>query len=246
VWKRTAKGLTLSFHLAGINNQNFLMRDEQTGTFWQQISGRAISGPLAGLQLEPVYSDELTFALWRHEAPKGTILKPLPKYSGDYEAKDWDIRMAKARTVLDFPNSGLKSRDLVWGVDAFGASRAYPVARILSTKLIQDRLGGEPILLVLGPDEKSIRVFQARLHGQEVAPDYYRNTDAFAKNGNVFSAAAVKAPLFMDSETGSAWNFSGCAVSGKRTGSCLTAIYALKDYWFDWRNYHPATTIFRR
>ncbi len=57
-----AKGLILSFHLAGINNQNFLMRDDQTGTFWQQISGRAISGPLAGLQLEPVYSDEVTFA----------------------------------------------------------------------------------------------------------------------------------------------------------------------------------------
>ena len=36
-------GLVLTFHLAGINNQNFLMRDEQTGTYWQQISGRAIS-----------------------------------------------------------------------------------------------------------------------------------------------------------------------------------------------------------
>jgi hypothetical protein len=56
--------------LAGINNQNFLMRDEETGTFWQQISGRAISGPLNGSQLEPVHSDELTFALWRSEAPE--------------------------------------------------------------------------------------------------------------------------------------------------------------------------------
>jgi hypothetical protein len=197
------------------------------------------------LQLEPIYSDELTFALWRQEAPSGTILKAVPKYAADYEVRDWDIRMAKAPTVLDFPNTGLKSRDLVVGVHAFGASRAYPVARIFSTKLIQDRLGGEPILLVVGPDGKSIRVFQARLHGRKLAPDYYRNTDAFAKNRDVFSAE-VKAPLFMDSETGSEWNFGGCAVSGTRTGACLTVIYALKDYWFDWRNYHPDTTIFRR
>jgi hypothetical protein len=44
-------GLRLSFHLAGINNQNFLMRDDQTGTYWQQISGKAVSGPLRGSQL---------------------------------------------------------------------------------------------------------------------------------------------------------------------------------------------------
>jgi hypothetical protein len=229
VWKRTAKGVVFTFHLAGINNQNFLMRDDQTGTFWQQISGRAISGPLAGTQLEPVHSDELTFALWRSETPAGTVLKPLPKDAGDYETKDWEVHIGKARTVLNFPNSGLKSRDIVFGISAFGASRAYPLARILSAKLIEDRLGTEPILLVVGPDGQSIRVFQARLPGQTLAPEYYKTAD-----------------VFMDSETGSSWNFAGCAVAGKRAGSCLTPVYALKDYWFDWRNYHPETTIFRR
>jgi hypothetical protein len=229
VWKRTAKGLVFTFHLAGINNQNFLMRDDQTGTFWQQISGRAIAGPLAGSQLEPVPSDELSFALWQSESPDGTVLKPLPKDKGDYETKDWEVHIGKARTVLNFPNSGLKSRDIVFGVSAFGASRAYPVARILSAKLIEDRLGTEAILLVLGPDGKSIRVFQARLPGQTLAPEYYSTADRF-----------------IDSETGSEWNFSGCAVQGKRAGSCLSAVYGLKDYWFDWRNYHPDTTIFRR
>ena len=214
------------------------MRDDQTGTFWQQISGRAISGPLAGTQLELVYSDELTFALWRSEvAGRGTVLKPVARYAHDYETRDWDVRMAKVRTVLDFPNSGLKSRDLILGINAFGASRAYPVQRILAAKLVEDRLGGEPILLVLGPDNKSIRVFQAGLHSGHQAPDYYRKTgpDTQLTNG----------PLFMDSD-GSEWNFSGCAVSGKSKGSCLTPLPAVKDYWFDWRNYHPATTIFRR
>ena len=127
--------------------------------------------------MELVHSDELTFALWRSEAPGGTVLKPVPKYAGDYETKNWDVRMAKARTVLPFPNSGLQSRALVLGIDAFGASRAYPVERILSAKLIVDRLGAEPILLVVGPDEKSIRAFQARLAGQGVAPEYYRRAE---------------------------------------------------------------------
>jgi hypothetical protein len=65
VWGSEVDGLRLKFHLAGINNQNFLMRDEQTGTYWQQISGAAVSGPLAGRQLTLVPSDELTWALWK-------------------------------------------------------------------------------------------------------------------------------------------------------------------------------------
>ena len=45
MWKRTLDGRVLTFRLAGINNQNFIMRDEQTGSYWQQVSGKAISGP---------------------------------------------------------------------------------------------------------------------------------------------------------------------------------------------------------
>ena len=239
MWKRSAKGITFTFHLAGINNQNFLMRDDQTGTYWQQISGRAISGPLAGTQLEPIYSDELTFALWRREAPDGTVLKPVAQYAGDYESKDWDAHMARVPTVLDFPKTGIGSRELMLGVNAFGASRAYPVSRILSEKLIEDHIGAEPVLIVLGPDNTSIRVFRARLNPADAAPEYYRQTTALNRDN-------PRSPLFLDSATGSSWAFNGCAVSGKLAGKCLEPVLALKDYWFDWRNYHPDTTVFRR
>ena len=239
MWKRSAKGITFTFHLAGINNQNFLMRDDETGTYWQQISGRAISGPLAGTQLDPVHSDELSFGLWRAEAPHGTVLKPVGQYAGQYETKDWDTRMARVKTVLDFRASGIPSRELMLGVSAFGASRAYRVSRVLAEKLIEDRVGSEPIVVVVGGDNASIRVFRARLHAGETAPEFYRRT-------NIPNASAPQAPLFIDSATGSEWAFNGCAVQGTLTGTCLEPVNALKDYWFDWRNYHPKTTVFRR
>ena len=239
MWKRSASGITFTFHLAGINNQNFLMRDDETGTYWQQISGRAIAGPLAGVQLDPIHSDELSFALWRGEAPQGTVLKPVSRDAGEYETKDWETRMARAKTVLNFPASGIAPRELMLGVDAFGASRAYPVSRILSEKLIEDRLGSEPILIIVGADNVSIRVFRARIHANEAAPEFYRRT-------NVTKQDATRAPLFIDSETGSEWAFDGCAISGKLAGTCIEPVYALKDYWFDWRNYHPQTTVFQR
>jgi hypothetical protein len=214
-------GLRLTFHLAGINNQNFLMRDEETGTYWQQISGRAIAGPLRGKQLQLVPFDELTFATWKTEEPRGTVLKDVPQYASDYAKKDWDVRMRRAPVVIHFAEHGIKDRDIMVGVQAGGASRAFPYERVLKEKLVKDRVGTEPVLLVVGPDWQSIRVFRT-------GEDFYR----------------IDAGILMDAPTGSEWNFQGCAVSGKEKGVCLERIAAVKDYWFDWRNYNPQTTIY--
>lgn len=53
-------GRVLHFHLAGINNQNFIMRDEETGTWWQQVNGKAIHGPLKGHQDWRIYHPDTT------------------------------------------------------------------------------------------------------------------------------------------------------------------------------------------
>ncbi len=227
-------GLRLTFHLAGINNQNFLMRDEETGSYWQQISGLAISGPLQGRQLTLVHSDELTFATWKAEEPQGTVLKDVPKYAAQYEAKDWDVRMKRAPVVIQFAEQGMKSRDLLLGIQAFGASRAFLYDQVVKEKLVRDHVGAEPVLLVMGPDDQSVRAFRDRIPGVDGAPDFYRMT------------ASESGALLMDAATGSRWNFQGCAVSGKAKGVCLEPIPMLKDYWFDWRNYHPGTTVWRK
>jgi hypothetical protein len=231
VWTREVGGLRLTFHLAGINNQNFLMRDEETGSYWQQISGLAVSGPLKGRQLTLVHSDELTFATWKAEEPQGMVLKDVPKYASDYEAKDWDVTMKRVPIVIQFPEHSMKPRDLMLGIQAFGASRAFLYDQVIKEKLVKDHVGAEPVLLVAGPDDQSVRAFRDRIPGVDGAPDFYRMT---ASNPGAF---------LMDAPTGSEWNFQGCAVSGKAKGVCLEPIPMLKDYWFDWRNYNPKTTI---
>ena len=224
----------LTWRLAGINNQNFLARDEETGSFWQQITGKAVSGPLAGKQLELVHSDELTFGLWRQENPNGTVLKPVAKFSSEYEEKDWEKQMQRARTVVDTRKTGRKPRELLIGVETGGASKAFVLENVLGQKLIQDRIGSQAAILVVGPDDKSVRVFSARLPGSDVA-EFYRLTDSKPGSGK---------PLMTDSVTGSGWNFEGCAIEGPARGECLEPIPALKDYWFDWHIYHPNTTVF--
>ena len=224
-------GIRLTFHLAGINNQNFLMRDEETGTYWQQISGLAVSGPLRGKRLTLVPFDELTLAEWRSEEPGGTVLRDVAQFAGDYAPENWDVRMRRAPVVIDFSEHGMKGRDLLLGIQAFGASRAFLYDQVLKEKLVKDHVGSEPVLLVVGPDDQSVRVFRDRISGVAGAPDFYR-------------MAGKPGVLLMDSATGSEWNFQGCAVSGSAQGACLERVTAIKDYWFDWRNFNPETTIY--
>ena len=229
MWKSTVAGRVLHFRLAGINNQNFLMTDRETGTWWQQVSGKAIAGLLRGQSLDLAPYDELTFGLWKMESPNGQVLAPVTKDAKRYET-NWEPEVGKLPTVIDFPGSGLASRDVVMGMEVNGVSRAYPLKNVLANAPIQDRLGGQPVVLVAGPDGKSVRAFVSQSRGNDL--ELFRKSDS--------------AWILVDSLTGSEWNFKGCAVSGPATGECLQALPVLKDYWFDWRNYHPTTSIFHR
>ncbi len=248
MWRRESNGLVFTFHLAGINNQNFLMRDDQTGSYWQQITGAAVSGPMAGRHLTFVPSDELSFGLWAAEEPNGAVLKNVGKYASDYAKKDWEVTILKDPTVLSFANPalGLKPRSLMLGIQAFGASRAYPLDAVLQEKLVLDHVGTEPVLLVVGPDGQSVRVFRDRISGVEGEPAFYRVFDDQQAHPTdiAWLKETAAAPLLMDAATGSQWDFHGCAVSGKAQGICLEQVTAIKDFWFDWRNYNPNTTVY--
>jgi hypothetical protein len=232
----------LHFYLAGINNQNFLMRDKETGSWWQQISGKAIYGPLQGAALESVLSDELTFDEWRTESPAGQVLAPVAKYSKEYDS-NWEPDVAKLPVVISFPGTELKSRDVVVGLSIDGAARAYPWETLAKQSPIIDRVNGTPLLLVLGPDGKSFRVFIRRIDGREA--EFFLQAEA-SDGAATATSDAKKEWTLLDTTTASQWNFQGCATSGPAQGKCLERVPALKDYWFDWRNYHPETTICKR
>ncbi len=228
-------GRVLHFYLAGINNQNFLMRDRETGTWWQQITGKAVYGPLRGSALQLVLSDELTFGQWRAESPAGQVLAPVAKYTKDYDS-NWEPDVAKLPVVISFPGTESKSRDVVIGLTVGGTARAYPWESFATESPIVDRVNGMPLLLLLGPDRKSFRVFVSRIDGHD--------TEFFLQS-NADVQAGQKDWNLLDTTTASQWNFQGCATSGPAQGKCLDRVPALKDYWFDWRNYHPDTSVYK-
>jgi hypothetical protein len=291
VWKRTFQGREFHFYLAGINNQNFLMRDKETGSWWQQITGLAVYGPMKGAALELVPSDELTFGEWKSEVTGGKVFAPVAKFTKEYDS-NWEPEVAKLPVVISFPGTELKSRDVVVGLELEGASRAYSWDSLVKQSPVMDRVHGTPLLVAVGPDGKSFRVFISRIDGKDAefflkdegegtsadvsktAEQSDPNKDATSLTVKTASAtppaasgastsagtpatasvpAAFPAPkskpkswILVDSTIGSEWNFQGCAISGPALGKCLDRVPALKDYWFDWRNYHSDTTLYKR
>lgn len=263
MWRRTVNGRVLNFYLAGINNQNFLMRDKETGTWWQQITGKAIYGPLKGVSLDLVSSDEVTFGEWKSEVSGARVLAPVPKYIKKYDS-NWEPEVAKLPVVISFPGTELKSRDVVVGLEIDGTSRAYPWDSLLKQSPVVDRLHGTPLLLAVGPDGKSFRAFVSRIDGKDAEfflkgedeSDAAKATTSSRQSNSTNPASSSTPPtkktdstkpwILLDTTTASEWNFQGCAISGSAQGKCLDRVNALKDYWFDWRNYHPDTTIYKR
>ena len=215
------------------------MRDDETGTWWQQVTGKAIHGRLKGRQLKPVFHDELSFALWKHERPDGRVLKPDEKIAAldrGYESADWEQRVGRMRVVegTDIDNR-LAPRELVVGLTVNGKSVAYPLAALQKQSPIIDVVGSVPIVIVLGQDNRSVRAFERVVDGQRL--ELFRMTEG--------PLGKLIGPLLLiDAETKTLWNFEGKAVAGPLEGKQLKKVFVLEDYWFDWRIYHPDTSIY--
>jgi hypothetical protein len=233
VWEAAVNGRKLNFHLSGINNQNFIMRDEETGSWWQQVTGEAILGPLKGQRLRSVFHDELTFGLWKQERPQGRVLRPdeAVARAGKYPPANWEERMASVPVATSSnPDATLAARTLVIGVALNGASKAYPFDALARQSPILDSVGGTPLFIIIGDDKKSVRAYERMLDGRKL--EFFVKPDA--------------APLrLVDAETGSEWDFAGQATAGPLAGRQLQRVAILNDYWFDWKAYHPETTVYQ-
>jgi len=230
VWEARVDGRPLHFRLSGINDQNFFMRDRETGTWWQQVTGRGMLGPLAGRTLDLVVHDEISFATWKREQPDGRVLKPDPRAAHRYAPANWEQRVAKLPTVTPIDAADpLAPRDLVLGLTIGTASRAYPMSKLTVAAPLSDTLAGTAFVIVLDHDRQSIRVFDRTLDGRVLEMESARDTSR---------------SVLIDRETGSRWEFDGRAVLGPLAGRQLKKIPAIKDFWFDWKKYHPGTAIF--
>jgi len=208
------------------------MRDEESGSWWQQVTGEAIFGPLKGQRLRSVFHDEITFGTWKREQPQGRVLRPNEEIAraGKYAPANWEERMTRTPVATSMtPDKSFEPRRLVIGLTINGASKAYPFDALVRQNLILDDVGGVPIFIVVDDDKKSVRGYERSLDG--------RKLEVFVKQDS-------SGWRLIDAETGSEWNFAGKAIAGPLSGRQLKKVALLNDYWFDWKTYNPRTSVY--
>lgn len=77
VYDRRVDGQTLVFGATGrLRAANLIMYDKQTESWWQQYTGEAVIGGLAGKRLKPVAARIESFIRFRKDGPSGTVVMP--------------------------------------------------------------------------------------------------------------------------------------------------------------------------
>jgi len=234
VFRADVKGRTLHFQYDRMVGANEVQKDLETGTSWQQATGEAIDGPLKGTRLTLYPVVRTTWAEWRKRYPDTMVLKPMPGYADRMPTMSKRIKDAtrvgpdgapKGALALD---ARLPARETVAGLEVGRDTVAYPFSELRIARVVNDRVGGLPVVIVHQPSSDTTTAFDARAKGKVLT----------------FRAANDEASSLSDLETRSTWNAYGLALEGPLKGTQLTQVILVPQFWFAWSQFRPGTRIF--
>jgi hypothetical protein len=196
------------------------------------MTGVCIEGPLEGERLEMVAATPIVkWKVWRETYPDTRVLT-IDGREDQRRDNYWDYH-ASPRTGL-FPqehrDKRFSDKDLVIGVSLDGTQKAYPIGKKHWKtkqkevwKLVEDEIGGVPILVYHDPDNFTSAVYRRTL-GKKVL---------------TFPPTA-QGYLARDSE-GNVWNLlTGSGADAQQ----LEPVPHLNIYWFAWTDFYPDAALF--
>ncbi|GLR19429.1 DUF3179 domain-containing (seleno)protein [Portibacter lacus] len=129
VWERTINNLTLEFGVSGrIYNNNILLFDRTTTSFWNQLLEIAVNGPFQKTKIERVSYLRTTWSTWRETANTHYILIGEDNMGFDYSVDPLGDYSTN-QNYLPFPISNdddrLDSKDEVYGIEKNGEVFAF-------------------------------------------------------------------------------------------------------------------------
>ena len=209
---------------SALYESDMVMYDHQTGSYWFQVAGEAIVGELTGRRLDPLPSITISWGEWKALHPDTLVLSRnlglIPGGGARYETD----RFAEYPERLDavgppFPVSAEKmdmrllASDKVLAVEVEDSRKAYFLVPGRSW-LVNDMVGGRNIVvLVRGKESPGARAFFSDVDGMRLS---------FMPDGSVI----------VDNETGSRWDDTGLATSGRLEGTRLEAVPSRTSFWF--------------
>ncbi|MCP3988214.1 MAG: DUF3179 domain-containing protein, partial [Actinomycetia bacterium] len=238
-------GEAARFGVSGLlRNSDLVMWDQATVTLWQQLTGEALVGELAGTKLDLIPTSIVAYRDAVEAFPNALSLSQDTGFGTDYGANSYVGYSSSERPFLF--NGEIDSRfpalSRVVGVTIDDDSKAYPFELINEKRAVNDTVGEVPVAIWWGGetadalDGRSIAdsaaigtgiVFDRRVGDQELT----------------FSGAADG--TFSDAETSSTWTLLGQAIEGPLAGEHLTPIAHRNEFWFAWAAFFPDAPVYQ-
>ncbi|HEY6503210.1 MAG TPA: DUF3179 domain-containing (seleno)protein [Chitinophagaceae bacterium] len=215
VFEPVVNGQPEKFRLVGMDHFNAMFEDATTKSWWRQVNGEAITGPLKGQQLPEVFSMQTSLANWLRMNPSSYIMQADPAFLQSYDST-MKFETGESRSRLTGTDSlSWKNKSWVIGVKTGTERKAYDWNRLYSEGIIQDTIGSTPLLLVLSTDKKSFF--------------------AFERPGGDARFSLANDTIF--------YNERRFRIDGKGidTSYSLKPLPAYQEFWHSWRTFNPAT-----
>ncbi len=221
VFSPLLEGKPEDFRLVGMDHFNAMFEDATTKSWWRQVNGEAIAGPLQGKALGEIPAEQMRLEAWIKQYPHTLIMQADSTFAEEYEGMQ-NYDEGKSKSSLTRADS-LSWQDKSWvvGVQIGASARAYDWNDLIAQRVLNDTLAGTAIVVAVEDDSASFHVWQS-------------DTLRF-----FFDTSAA---LLKDEQTQSSWNWQGESVAGVSQGRRLQVVQSYQEFWHSWRTFRPHTS----
>jgi hypothetical protein len=221
VYSPVVEGKPEEFRLVGMDHFNAMFEDQSTKSWWRQVNGEAVAGPLKGKTLATIPAEQMTLQAWLVQNPGTLIMQPDTIFKTQYESlRNFDEGTTPG-TLLRKDSLSWKEKSWIVGVQVGMHARAYDWHDLLRVKVINDTVGGTALAIVVQPDSASFNVWE-------------RDSLQLTWNSG--------AGKLQDVQTGSTWAWNGEATDGRLKGHKLPHVQSYQEFWHSWKTFRPQTT----
>lgn len=242
--RRLEDGYVLQLGITGnVYKSNFVMYDDVTHSWWHQISGEALVGPMVGTHLEMLPSLVVGFGTFAERYPDGEVLiGDASQPNQDYGLNPYVGYDGSSNPLLstdDF-DERLPPMERVLAVVIDDQPLAYSFEYLERVGAVNTEVDAETIVAFWQPGAVSVLDHRSIVQSEDVgqAAVFHRVWDGQALT---FRSEANR---FFDNETNSEWNIFGEAISGPLQGATLRQYDCFQHFWFAWSSTYPETLIY--
>lgn len=208
---------------SALYQNDLVMIDHETGSYWFQTGGEAVIGPRSGTRLATLPSVMMPWSDWLSLHPDTLVLSrdqgfgtPSSRYARD-PFDSYADRVDSGRFAFPVDeeriSDSLRLSEIVLSVRVGDTEKAYPAGRI-GDAAANDEIDGIPVAIFAQQNGPSAVAYSPLINGK---------TLTFTRTGD---------GLFVDEQTNSKWDFTGRAVAGELSGERLTPLPSRRAMWF--------------